>query len=190
MTEIEALKTIDEVLAGLGDNMMRDRVLRWACQKYSINAPPTAAGADQRGSSRISVRRPPTKLKGKSRAKTNSGSPPSIVRDLNLKPKSADSFDKFATQKNPSSNQHKCVVAVYYLKHKLNLASITVDHVYTCFKHMAWRVPSSLANTMAYVASVHGWLDTRNMAEIRMTTIGENLVEHDLPDSSQKAGIA
>lgn len=115
----------------------------------------------------------------------SSGASPSLVRDLNLKPKGKDSFDKLAGQKKPTSNQHKCVVAVYYLRHEIGVPSITVDHVYTCFKHMQWRVPSSLGNTLAYVASVHGWLDTSNMADIKITTIGENLVEHDLPRNAE-----
>jgi hypothetical protein len=184
MTEIDALKTIDDVLAGLDDAATRDRVLRWACQKYKVGAllPPIA---EERFTPGTSAGAPATKRKGRSRAKTNSGVSPAIVRDLNLKPKGGESFDKFAAQKKPDSNQHKCVVAVYYLRHKLDLPSITVDHVYTCFKHMQWRVPSSLSNTLAYVASVHGWLDTRNMADIGMTAIGENLVEHDLPKSSE-----
>lgn len=186
MTEIEALKTIDEVLAGLDDNATRDRVLRWACHKYTACTPPPAFGADHGIMPNPSAKEPPAKTKGKSRAKTNFAASPSIVRDLNLKPKGRDPFEKFAAQKKPHSNQHKCVVAVYYLRHELDLSPITVDHVYTCFKHMRWRVPSSLANTMAYVSSVHGWLDTRNMGDIKLTTIGENLVEHDLPRSSKE----
>jgi hypothetical protein len=181
MTEIEALKTIDDVLSGLGDSAACDRVLRWACQKYAVQSPPAAIGANQKSTPVASVRVLTAKSRGKSRAKTSPATSPSLVRDLNLNPKGKDSFDRFATQKKPSSNQHKCVVAVYYLTHELGIASITPDHVYTCFKQMKWRVPSNLSNTMAYVASVHGWLDTRNMADIKMTTIGENLVEHDLP---------
>ena len=187
MTEIEALKTIDEALAGLDDSTTRDRVLRWACQKYAVGNPLPAISVDQRVMPPTPARVRIGKPKQKSRVKTSAGSMPSIVRDLNLKPKGKDSFDKFAAQKKPNSNQHRCVVAVYYLRHELDLSPITVDHVYTCFKHMQWRVPSSLANTMAYVASVFGWLDTRNMADIKMTTIGENLVEHDLPKLSQEA---
>jgi hypothetical protein len=179
MTEIEALKTVDEVLSALDDNAMRDRVLRWACQKYAMGAPAPAVSTEHTVVPLPKV--PLGKPKGKSRPKTGSAGSPSIVRDLNLKPKGKDSFDQFAAKKNPGSNQQKCVVAVYYLQHELGLSSITADHVYTCFKHMQWRVPSSLANTMAYVASVHGWLDTRNMADVKLTTIGENLVDHDLP---------
>jgi hypothetical protein len=186
MTEIDALKTIDDVLAGLDDVATRDRVLRWACQKYLVGTPPLALGTDQRIMPNLPAMVPLAKPKGKFKAKASSAASPSIVRDLNLKPKGRVSFDQFAVQKKPGSNQHKCVVAVYYLRHELGLSLIAVDHVYTCFKHMQWRVPSRLANTMAYVSSVHGWLDTRNMGDIKLTTIGENLVEHDLPRSSKK----
>ena len=185
MTELDALRTIDEALAGLEDGAMRDRVLRWACQKYAVGTPTPAIG-DQRVIRNRRANAPQAKAKGRPRAKASSGTSPSIVRDLNLKPKGRDSFDQFAAKKKPGSNQHKCVVAVYYLRHELGLSSITSDHVYTCFKHMQWRVPASLANTMAYVASVHGWLDTRNMGDIKLTTIGENLVEHDLPSLSKR----
>lgn len=185
MNEIDALKTIDEVLAGLGDGAMRDRVLRWACQKYAVGTSFPTTDTEDRIVPSPPAKAAPAKPKGKSRAKANSAASPSIVRDLNLKPKGKESFDQFAAKKKPGSNQQKCVVAVYYLRHELDLSSITADHVYTCFKHMQWRVPSSLANTMAYVASVHGWLDTRNMGDIKLTTIGENLVEHDLPNPSK-----
>ncbi len=186
MTEIDALKSIDEILAGLDDSATRNRVLHWACQKYTVGSPAAVVGTEPRVASNP-AKASPVKAKGKSRAKASSTASLSIVRDLNLKPKGKDSFDQFATKKNPDSNQHKCVVAVYYLRHELNLTLITVDHVYTCFKHMQWRVPTSLANTMAYVSSVHGWLDTRSMGDIKLTTIGENLVEHDLP-SKKGAG--
>jgi hypothetical protein len=186
MTEIEALKTIDEVLSALAENAARDRVLRWACGKYMVAAPMASASHTQAAAGKTPQRA--RKSKNKSRPKASSASSPSIVTDLNLKPKGKSSLDQLVAQKLPKSNQHKCVVAVYYLKHEINVPSIAVDHVYTCFKHMKWRVPSSLANTMAYVASVHGWLDTRNMADIKMTTIGENLVEHDLPSSTREAG--
>src|ERR1700682_6336645 len=92
MTEIDALRTIDEVLAGLDDNAMRDRVLRWACQKYPIHTALPASGAD-RVVPNPPAKVPPAKSKGKSRAKAGSTASPSIVRDLNLKPKGRNSFD-------------------------------------------------------------------------------------------------
>jgi hypothetical protein len=184
MTEFEALKMIDQALAALDDNPTRDRVLRWACQKYIVAVAPMASAVGGTVTVSTPERRHGARSKGKSRTRSSTSGSPSIVRDLNLKPKGKDPFDEFAAQKRPASHKHRCVVAVYYLAHELDLSAITVNHVFTCFKHMQWRVPSNLANTLAYVASVHGWLDTRSMADIKITTIGENLVEHDLPESA------
>jgi len=123
---------------------------------------------------------------GITKAKPRMRSGPSIVRDLNLKPSGKKSFREFAAEKQPASNLEKSVVAVYYLHHELGLSAVTVGHVGTCFKDASWRVPSNFANTLAETASRRGWLDTRSMADINVTTHGENLIEHDLPRSKSK----
>jgi hypothetical protein len=46
---------------------------------------------------------------------------------------------------------------------------------------MKWRIPADLFNTLAYTASHYGWLDTSNYQALKVTTMGENLLEHDLP---------
>ena len=104
-----------------------------------------------------------------------------MVRDLNLKPKGKKTLDEFVESKKPSSYYEKSTVATYYLKHELSLSAISANHIFTCFKHMKWRVPADLFNTLAYTASQYGWLDTSNGEDIKVTTMGENLVEHDLP---------
>ena len=63
-----------------------------------------------------------------------------------------------------------------------DLNPVTADHIYTAFKGLAWRVPSDLVNTLQQAGS-KGWLDTANSADIKVTPMGENLVEHDLPKS-------
>jgi len=124
--------------------------------------------------------------KAKKTTRAKSASRLSIVRDLNLKPKSKESFNGFADKKKPGSNQEKCVVAVYYLHTVLQLTGIAIEHVFTCFKDMAWRLPSDLANTLRYTASVKGWLDTGDSSSIKLTTHGENLIEHDLPRKTKE----
>ncbi len=178
LSEVDVLKAVDDALAGLEDGSACDRVLRWAWEKYSSKPVPSA----QDDSS------PPKEhtKKGASMKKTNSKkakgkTTPAMVKDLNLKPKGKKSFDDFANEKKPGSNKEKCTVAVYYLRNELEHSKISASHVFTCFKHLMWRVPANLPNTLQVTASVQGWLDTGNMEEIKVTTIGENLVEHDLP---------
>jgi hypothetical protein len=128
-----------------------------------------------------------TKRKAKGSSKANSKTknkvkmPLSMARDLNLKPKGKKSFDDFVDEKKPNSIYEKSTVAAYYLKHELGLPAISASHIFTCFKHMKWRVPADLLNSLAYTASQYGWLDTGDRENINVSTMGENLIEHDLP---------
>lgn len=180
--EIDALKSIDGALSGLEDPEARNRVLAWAWEKFSSKPSPTINEVEDQ--SEIPGRVKKTKKRGsgtKGKAKIKAKPSLAIAKDLNLKPKGKKSLDEFAETKKPNSHNEKGTVAAYYLKHVLALSAITESHIFTCFKHMKWRVPTNLSNTLAYTASQYGWLDTSNLQDIKMTTIGENLVEHDLP---------
>jgi hypothetical protein len=176
LSEIDAMKAIDSALGQLQDQATRDRVLQWAWSKYSEQAPPTPGG---RGVETSGKRR--TRTPRKKKAKRPS---PSIVKDLNLRPEGTQAFRDFARGKKPTTNLRKCTVAVYYLSRVLSVAGINADHVYTCFKEVRWRIPSSLYKTLAEAASRHGWLDTSDMENVLLTPRGESLVEHDLPGTS------
>jgi len=175
---------IDEALAELQDQAAKDRILSWAWDKFS----------SRRGQPESQSPRPVRRKGGRSKpASSPKGKPkptasvsPSIVKDLNLMPEGKASFRSFAATKNPSSNHEKNTVAVYYLQKELAVTAITSDHVYTCYKDASWRVPAQFRNSLAKTAHIKGWIDTRDMASIRITTQGENLVEHDLP--RQKEG--
>lgn len=184
VSEIDALKAIDEALSGLADPDARNRVLGWAWKKFSSHATtpidkdnevPESSGKKKKSKRKASS----AKGKGKGKAKVKPSL--SLVKDLNLKPKDKKSLDEFSDVKKPNSHYEKSTIAVYYLKHELNLSAVTESHVYTCFKHMKWRVPADLSNTLAYAASHFGWLDTSSLQDIKVTPMGENLVEHDLP---------
>jgi hypothetical protein len=84
-------------------------------------------------------------------------------------------------EKKPNSIYEKCTVAAYYLKHVLGLKAVSANHIFTCFKHVKWRVPADLLNSLSYTASQYGWLDTSDRQSVNVSTMGENLIEHDLP---------
>ena len=73
----------------------------------------------------------------------------------------------------------KITVAVYYLKEEAGEPAVSIDHVYTCFKWMKWKLPNDLTNTI-HQAGSKGFLDTRAGNSLQLTPLGENLVEHDL----------
>jgi hypothetical protein len=189
LTEVEAIKAIDDALAGLEEDAARERVLTWAWGKFSsrqlpsANVSPPHDGSHSSSTEHTGLRQ--ARRRGKSSAKRASvrlkTAALSMAKDLNLRPNGKQSFQEFASAKKPTSQQERCVVAVSYLKDSLSLPAISASHVYTCFKHMNWRVPTDLKNKLAFTASHHGWLDTSNMESIQITPMGENLIAHDLP---------
>jgi hypothetical protein len=58
--------------------------------------------------------------------------------------------------------------------------------MYTAFKELNTKVPTRLATVMSNSAKRHGWLDTGNRDDIKITIHGENFVEHDLPAKKTK----
>jgi hypothetical protein len=84
------------------------------------------------------------------------------------------------TTAHPAKNVvQKAVVVVYWLAKEIAVPEITVDHVYSAFKTLEWRIPSNLLNTLQQAGSKN-FLDTKKSTNIRMTTHGENLVEFQL----------
>lgn len=187
-SEVDAIKTIDNTLSALADAAACERLLRWAWAKFvPSGVPPTLevvspspqprTKAGRRGKGRKANSDDTTKNRSGSRKPRTI----SMVRDLNLRPKGKKSFADFVSEKQPSSNFEKCAVAVYYLKNEIAAGEVTVSHVLTCFKEAHWRVPANLSNTLSLTAFRKGWVDTRGMDNISVTTHGENLIEHDLP---------
>lgn len=120
----------------------------------------------------------------KAKRKTSSSSP-SLVKDLDLAPKSKQSLRAFAEEKLPKSNHDRNVVSVYYLSQVADISPVTIDHVFTCYRDMSWPLPSSLENSLATTASRKRFLNTSDMADLKLTPPGINHAEHGLPAKSK-----
>jgi hypothetical protein len=177
MDELDALKVISDRLEKLSADE-RARVLTWLNAKYSGTphatvTPPVAVPAPSAAAGSKKGKAPPKAAK----------KPKSIIaldKSLNLSPSGKKSAAQFAAEKSPSNVKQKCVVAVYYLRDILELEKISVSGVYTIFKALGWVVPSDLKNTLQQ-AGTEGWLDTSDAEDIKLTSMGENLIEHSLP---------
>jgi hypothetical protein len=180
MDEIEAMKTISEKLEKLSEPE-RVRVMTWAVAKYaSGQAMPTPAAQP------TVVQQPAPKAQGaakpiqKAKAGKKSKSIISMDKSLNLSPPGKQSGTDFAAEKAPTNAMQKCVVAVYYLRDFIGLEKVSVQAVFTFFKALGWPIPADLKNTLQKAGS-EGWLDTADGEDIKLTSMGENVVEHDLP---------
>jgi hypothetical protein len=119
----------------------------------------------------------PAKLPRKRTAKK-----PSVTLDksLDLYPSDHPSFIDFAKEKEPKTNIPRVVIAVYWLREYGNVDAITPSHIYTCFKAINWPVPLNIPNTLAK-AGGENYIDSSKSEDIKLTTHGENYVEHALP---------
>lgn len=109
-----------------------------------------------------------------------------ILSELDLHPSNHKSLVEFVKEKNPTDSQEFNTVFVYYLARELTTEAITPSHVYTCYKETNQRVPNALIQTLRNTEKRKGWIDPRDLKNIKITTRGENFVEHDLPRISNK----
>jgi hypothetical protein len=63
-----------------------------------------------------------------------------LLKDLNVEAGSPNLRD-FAEAKKPDGNNEKYMVCAAWMKNQLNLTSFTLNHFYTCFRALGWKVP-------------------------------------------------
>ncbi|MGQ0661962.1 hypothetical protein [Sphingosinicella sp.] len=177
MNELDAMKTIAEKLDKLSADELQ-RVLAWVGAKYGSGAP-AIGSSPPAPASKPATAAPPTKSSAKKTSK-KSKSIISMDKTLNLSPSGKKSAVQFATEKKPSNSRQKCVVAAYYLREFVENDKVSVSSIYTFFKTLGWPLPADLKNMLSQ-AGTAGWLDTSDFEDIKITPIGENLIEHDLP---------
>jgi hypothetical protein len=188
LDEIGAIKAISEALTQL-DGEERGRVLAWAQSRFGETkeltiAPTAQSGAVQKAPAGTSNSVDPTQVGSvkppKKRSSKKTKTIISMDKNLDLSPQGKQSAAQFAAEKAPSNLLEKCVVAVYYLREVIELDKVSTQGVFTFFKTVQWKVPTDLRNTLQQTGS-EGWLDTSDSDEIKLTSLGENRVEHDLP---------
>lgn len=129
--------------------------------------------------SRVVGHKPPGKAKKRATSKESIR----IIKDLNLRGNSkVPSFKDFCKEKAPSSNIEFNAVAVYYLARLLELTSITPAHINTCYKESSRRPPGNFRQSLWDASSAkYGYIETKDINDIRIPHRGEAFVEHDLP---------
>lgn len=122
-----------------------------------------------------------TSHKAKSRKK-NGISNVQLIKDLDLSgTRSGKSLKAFMEEKNPTTNVQKTTAFVYYLQTFLELEEITIDHIFTCYKSMNYRIPNNLQQNLTDTSSSRYGYINRKDGKYSMTIIGSNFIEHDLP---------
>jgi hypothetical protein len=113
-----------------------------------------------------------------------------IVKDLILSTKDGkQSLKDFYSTKSPSNAMERSTVFVYYLQKIADIKNIGVNHIYTCYKDVNEKVPGALRQSLLDTSSRKGWIDTKSMENITISTHGENLVEYEIPSKNEKGKV-
>ena len=181
MNELDVMASLAKAFDALEEDE-RSRVLGWAISKYGSSTDTLfqqSAGPGTVTASSKDTAKPKAGAKKPKHPKKQKSVIP-MDKTLDLAPKGKTSAIDFAKSKAPSNVMQKCVVATYYLRETIGMTAINVSAVLTYFKTLGWPVPNDLKNTLQQAGS-KGWLDTADAEDIKITSMGENLIDHDLP---------
>lgn len=111
-----------------------------------------------------------------------------LVGDIDFFPDGKLSLKDFFAEKAPTSDMDQILVLCYFLQHTVQSPQIGPGHILGGFKHVAKPVPKDLKQTIRNMKEKKAWLNFGDIETIRLTTEGENRVEHELGKGSGDAG--
>ena len=103
-----------------------------------------------------------------------------LVPNLNFRPSGKQSLKEFVAEKNPASDLETVLLAVHYMQHIMAVPKIGPAHVMTAFKEVGMAIPVDLKQTIRNIKKSKMWLNFTDIDDIRTTTQGDNVVEHEM----------
>ncbi|HEX3655159.1 MAG TPA: hypothetical protein VHV55_05110 [Pirellulales bacterium] len=107
-----------------------------------------------------------------------------MVPHLDFLPNGKTPLKVFFSEKSPSSDMEQVLVLSHYLQHVMGIDEFGPGHIFTAFKHVVKPVPADLKGTVRNMKKFKAWLTFTDIERIRVSTVGDNFVEHELPKAS------
>jgi len=103
-----------------------------------------------------------------------------LVPDLDFRPTGKPTLKDFLEEKKPDTDLEAGLVMIYYMQQMMGLAKIGPNHVLTAFKEAKRAIPADLRQTIRNTKKSRMWLNFTDIEDIRTTTQGDNVVEHEM----------
>lgn len=177
--EIQALSKCSETIEKLSGES-RERVLKYLISRFGsslANAQSIVPEESLIGKPALALGKAQVK-KGKLLKRTPNSY---TMLSLNLYPSNSESLKAFYEKHNATNFFEKNLIYAYYLEKILGLELVTIDHIYTCYKQTNQKVPGNLYQSLIDTRNRKGWLDTRDMDNLKVNVTGENYIEHEMP---------
>jgi hypothetical protein len=111
-----------------------------------------------------------------------------LVGDIDFVPTGKQSLKDFFAEKAPASDMDQILVLCHFLQHILDAPQIGPGHILSGFKHVGKPIPKDLKQTVRNMKDKKAWLSFADIENIRLTTEGDNRVEHELGKGSSDDG--
>lgn len=106
-----------------------------------------------------------------------------LVPNMDFRPAGKQTLKAFMDEKAPRNDVETVVAAVYYMQRMMDLPKIGPAHVRTALREVGKAIPVDLKATIRNIKKSKVWLNFTDIEEIRMTTQGDNAVEHEMGKS-------
>lgn len=93
-----------------------------------------------------------------SRSRTRSAPKSPTLLDLNLND-ATPTLKEFIAQKNPGEQDSKRYLAIaHWFKHHFKTAEVTVNHIFTGYRHMGWQTPKDPSLPLRDLKNKNQWM--------------------------------
>jgi hypothetical protein len=106
--------------------------------------------------------------------------------DIDFVPNGKQPLKEFFAGKAPTSDMDQILVICHFLQHILQANRIGPGHILSGFKHVGEPIPKDLKQTIRNMKN-KAWLNFTSIDDIRLTTVGDNRVEHELGNGNTGA---
>ena len=91
------------------------------------------------------------------------------------------SLVEYMDAKFPITNEERNLVFLYYLENMVSVKTITIDHIYTCYRAAKIRAPLDLNGSLQSTIKQRHWIKMTKAGKLSVTSAGKTYVENQLP---------
>lgn len=118
-------------------------------------------------------------VKKNSKPKSGSAKEPTHLIDYDFRPAGKESLKDFFEKYKAKNNLEYNLVFIYYLQNIIGESTISVNHIYSCYRHLNISLPV-FPQTLIDTKHRKGWIDTSDLSNIRLVREGINFLEHEM----------
>ena len=127
-----------------------------------------------------SDKRPQNGNKVRKKSASKGMGPHKLVKSVDLSGAgNMQSLDKFFRQYKASKFYEYNLIFCYYLQEVAGITPVTIDHVFTCYRHISkLKTPKALSQSLFDTSRRQGWIDTSSLDNITVSLDGINHIEN------------